>query len=82
MDTGEPIGFTCFCGHQNRFPTYVFAHWRDRLKGKCEGCKRKVFLCAGIANPQSRRKTDPSQRTFTSIYKTSPEKGKTPKDQP
>lgn len=43
-----PDGFDCECGKHNKYPMYVFAHWRDLLQFECE-CGRKYEICVGRA---------------------------------
>jgi hypothetical protein len=48
-DKGERKGFVCECGEQERFPSYVFAHWLDVLNHTCEKCGRKHDIVCGLA---------------------------------
>ncbi len=40
-------GWTCKCGHFNPFGVWVYAHWKETLKGTCGGCKQSVMVRAG-----------------------------------
>ena len=41
-----PKGFDCVaCGRFNRFPAYVYAHWREVLTTSCEcGARYEIVL--------------------------------------
>jgi len=43
-------GFTCECGKEHKFPTYVYAHWRELLIHTCDVCGAKHEICAGAVN--------------------------------
>lgn len=41
-------GFTCECGTWHAFPSYVFAHWDDRLTHTCPECKAVHDVRRGV----------------------------------
>lgn len=43
-------GFTCTCGEEHRFTSYVYAHWREALHVTCEKCKTVWHVYAGVAS--------------------------------
>lgn len=43
-----PMGYTCECGEFNKYPMYVYAHWRDVLVHSCD-CGRKYSIVCGSA---------------------------------
>lgn len=43
-----PKGFTCECGTFHKFSAYVFAHWTDDLRWKCD-CGRVYMIQEGAA---------------------------------
>lgn len=48
-------GYECrLCGHFNKYPPYVFAHWRDVLTNKCEECKALHHVIMGHATLDGR----------------------------
>lgn len=50
-------GYDCSeCGKFNRYPSYVYAHWDDRLTHECE-CGAKHDIIRGRAYKQRRTKT-------------------------
>jgi len=47
-----PKGFTCDCGREEIYPSYVFAHWDEALTYTCEGCDQKWVVFRGIARKE------------------------------
>ena len=46
-----PRGYTCIkCGHYEKYPSYVYAHWREYLIYTCK-CGKKYKLVCGHASP-------------------------------
>jgi hypothetical protein len=46
-----PKGYTCACGKEHRFPSYVYAHWDMLLTHTCE-CGRENEMVRGIVRIQ------------------------------
>lgn len=46
-ENGTVIGHTCSCGHEWKWPMYVFAHYRDEIKFTCPKCQEQVMICEG-----------------------------------
>lgn len=44
-----PAGFVCDCGERHLYPTYVFAHWHDKLDFTCPKCKTQYEVFRGRA---------------------------------
>jgi hypothetical protein len=42
-------GLVCDCGNREKFPAYVYAHWREPLTYTCEKCGTKYTILMGIA---------------------------------
>lgn len=42
-------GFTCKCGVWEKFPAYVFAHYREDLTFTCPQCQRQWSIRDGVA---------------------------------
>lgn len=59
-----PQGYECFCGSVNKFPVYVFAHWKERIASSCQRCGRAVNIKQGSAYPAQRRVRDPERKSF------------------
>ena len=45
----SPRGFTCECGHEVKYPPYVFARWNEELIHTCTECGAKHTITEGIA---------------------------------
>lgn len=46
--TGVAEGYTCECGTEHRFPSYVYAHWRDVIDHTCETCGAVHSIVCGL----------------------------------
>lgn len=46
-DTGRPSGYTCQCGHYNRFSEAVHTNWGTEFTHVCPGCGRTNTLISG-----------------------------------
>lgn len=42
-----PKGFNCHCGKYHQFSSYVYAHWKVRLRHVCEDCGTVSDLIRG-----------------------------------
>ena len=47
-----PEGFTCDCGREEKYPSYVYAHWDIELICACEDCGQKWSIFRGIARKE------------------------------
>ena len=62
--TKIPTGYICGkCTYPNRFPVYVYAHWRDVLRATCEKCGAKYSVVCGIAT-----RSGPSRKIAKIFY--------------
>jgi hypothetical protein len=51
-----PKGYTCACGMEHKYPSYVYAHWREVLTHECDKCGRKNKTVCGVATIARRGK--------------------------
>ena len=58
MNAELPKDYNCTsCGRFHEFPAYVYAHWRDVLAHKCEGCGQEhEIICGAASKPEPERK--------------------------
>jgi hypothetical protein len=49
-----PTSYTCKCGKVNKFPFYIYAHWKTRLIHVC-ACGRKYDVQFGSAREYKHR---------------------------
>ena len=45
----KPTGFTCECGKDSTYPSYVYAHWDIVLIYTCSKCGEQYEILKGIA---------------------------------
>lgn len=55
----EAKQLVCKCGHIEKFPLYVFAHWTERLDFTCPNCGAVWWIQRGkgkmVQGPSKRR---------------------------
>ena len=55
--TELPKGFTCDCGREEEYPSWVFAHWNEALVCTCEDCGQKWSIFRGLARKEKNNVT-------------------------
>lgn len=57
-NTVLPSGYRCDCGKFHKFPSYVFAHWRQSIRHACDRCETIHTIFAGeVIRVQRPKKT-------------------------
>lgn len=49
-----PKSYTCACGAEHEFSSYVYAHWRERLVSTCPVCHAVHHVRMGVATLHKR----------------------------